>query len=334
MSLFQKIDFAHPGLLYLLFIVIPLVVYYILKQRNFRANIRISTIEPLISKTRSYKEILRHVLFAFRIIVIMLIIIALARPQKVNTQKNINTMGIDIMLALDISGTMLARDFKPDRMGAAKNLAIEFINGRPDDRIGVVVFSGESFTQCPLTTDHAALVNLISQIQSGMVEDGTAIGVGLATAVKRLKDSDAASKVIILLTDGQNNMGSIDPEFAAELAKKFNIRVYTIGIGTNGMAPMPAMDFNGNLVFVKMPVDIDETTLKDIAGKTGGQYFRATGNTKLRQVYTEIDKLEKSKISVKQYYRRDEAFMSFVWIAIVLILLDLILSHTLLRSIP
>ncbi|HBH49768.1 MAG TPA: aerotolerance regulator BatA, partial [Bacteroidales bacterium] len=222
-----EIEFAKPGFLYLLFIHVPLIIWYILNQNKFNASIKVSTVSSVVKQRAYFKEILRHVLFAFRIFTISFLIVALARPQASDQWENVNTMGIDIMLSIDISGSMLARDFKPDRLEAAKNVATEFISGRRNDRIGLVVFSGESFTQCPLTTDHAVLINLFKQVKSGMIEDGTAIGVGLANAVKRLKDSDAISKVIILLTDGVNNQGAVDPLTAAELARAFDIRVYT-----------------------------------------------------------------------------------------------------------
>jgi len=265
---------------------------------------------------------------------IALLIVALARPQSTNSWENKETLGIDIMLSLDISGSMLARDFKPDRLGAAKAVATEFISGRPNDRMGLVVFSGESFTQCPLTSDHTVLINLFNEVQSGMIEDGTAIGVGLANAVKRLKDSQAISKVIILLTDGVNNSGAIDPLTAADLAKTFGIRVYTIGVGTMGEAPYPAIDFWGRQVFKNIPVEIDEDVLRQIANVTGGKYFRATDNNKLREVYTQIDKLEKSKINVKEYSKKEDQFMPLIWIALILLLLEILVRKTILRSIP
>ena len=234
---------------------------------------------------------------------------------------------------LDISSSMLARDFNPDRLEAAKDLAIQFIAGRRNDRIGLVVFSGESFTQCPLTTDHSVLINLFRDIKSGMIEDGTAIGMGLATSVSRLKDSEAKSKVIILLTDGVNNRGAIAPAMAAELAQTFGIRVYTIGVGSEGMAPYPVITPFGTQLR-NMPVEIDEETLKDIAFNTGGEYFRATDNRKLKQIYEQIDQLEKSKIEVKEFSQKDEEFLMFVLLAALLFLSDMILRNTLLRQIP
>ena len=251
---------------------------------------------------------LRYILFALRAIAVTLLIIVVARPQKTDIIQDVTTEGIDIILTLDISGSMLARDFRPDRLEASKNVATEFISGRPYDRMGLVVFSGESFTQCPLTTDHAVLINLMREVQSGMIEDGTAIGMGLATAVNRIKDSEAKSKVIILLTDGVNNRGEIAPATAADIAKTFGIRVYTIGVGTQGMAPYPVQTPVG-IQYQNMPVEIDEEILKEIAGKTGGMYFRATDNNKLIQVYNEIDKMEKSKIDVRQFTRKEEKYL-------------------------
>jgi Ca-activated chloride channel family protein len=260
------------------------------------------------------------------------LIFVLARPQKTDKFQNSTTEGIDIILTLDISGSMLARDFKPDRLEASKNVATEFISGRPYDRIGLVVFSGESFTQCPLTTDHAVLINLMREIKSGMIEDGTALGNGLATAVNRIKDSKAKSKVIILLTDGVNNRGEIAPSTAADIAKTFGVRVYTIGVGTQGTAPYPVQTVYG-MQFQDMPVEIDEALLKDIASKTGGKYFRATDNNKLIQVYSEIDKLEKSKIDVRQFQRKEEKFLLPSLIVLILLALEAFTRLTIYKNI-
>lgn len=327
-------EFAYPKVLWLLLLLIPLLAWYIFRQRKTIPTIQISSIQSLKKLPVSYKLILSHVLFGLKMLAIALLIICLARPQSSNSWENQSIQGIDIVLALDISGSMLARDFQPDRLEASKNLATEFISGRPNDRIGLVVFSAESFTQCPLTTDHAVLINLFRDIKSGMIEDGTAIGVGLANAVKRLKDSEAISKVIILLTDGVNNQGVIDPLTAAELAKTFGIRVYTIGVGSKGTAPYPVQDFFGRIVFQQMPVEIDEATLQHISDITGGQYFRATNNEKLRQIYNEIDKLEKSKINVKEFSRKEEEFFPYAVAAFILLLTEFIVRKTFLRSIP
>jgi Ca-activated chloride channel family protein len=327
-------QFAYPKILFLLLLLLPVLAWYIFKLQKSIPTVQVSNIQAVKGLPLSFKYILGHILFAFKLIAVAFLIIVLARPQSSNSYENISTQGIDIVIALDISGSMLARDFKPDRLEASKDVATEFIAGRPNDRIGLVVFSGESFTQCPLTTDHAVLMNLFKEIKSGMVEDGTAIGVGLANAVKRLKDSDAISKVIILLTDGVNNQGAIDPITASELAKSFGIRVYTIGVGSQGTAPYPVQDFFGNIVFQQMQVEIDEQTLQHISDITGGQYFRATNNDKLRQIYKEIDTLEKTKISVKEYNRKVEEYLPFIIAAFVLLLLEFILRKTILRSIP
>ncbi len=330
----NQIEFAHPDFFYLLLLLIPMIAWYVYKQRNAHATIRISTIQPLLRTKKSFRVYLRHLLFALRLAVIALLIVILARPQSTNNWENVSTEGIDIVIALDISGSMLARDFKPDRLEAAKNLAIQFISGRPNDRIGLVVFAGESFTQCPLTTDHAVLINLLKDVKSGMVEDGTAIGVGLANAVSRLKNSEAVSKVVILLTDGVNNRGSIDPLTAAELAKTFGVRVYTIGIGSKGMAPYPVQDAFGRTFYQNMPVEIDESTLQQIADITGGKYFRATNNEKLREIYSEIDKLEKSKIAVKKFSKKQEEYLGFGILALILLVTEILLRNTVLRNIP
>ena len=329
-----EIEFARPFLLYFLIVNLPIIAWYVLNNNKLNASVKVSSISAIAESRAIFKEILRHAIFAFRLIAISFLIIALARPQASDRWENVDTMGIDIMLSIDISSSMLARDFKPDRLEAAKNVATEFIAGRRNDRIGLVVFSGESFTQCPLTTDHAVLINLFKEVKSGIIEDGTAIGVGLANAVKRLKDSEAASKVIILLTDGVNNSGAIDPATAAELAKTFDIRVYTVGVGSMGTAPYPAIDFWGRTVYQNMPVEIDEETLQKIADLTGGKYFRAINNDKLRAIYAEIDLLEKSKINVKEFSRKEERFMFWVWFALLVLLVEIIVRKTILRSIP
>jgi Ca-activated chloride channel family protein len=329
----SNITFANPNLLYLLLLIVPVIAWYVLKYKKTHASIQVSTIKGIGKDHITYKHILRHVVFGFKVIAIALIIVAIARPQSTLSWKNQESEGIDIVLALDVSSSMLARDFDPDRLEAAKDLAIQFIAGRRNDRIGLVVFSGESFTQCPLTTDHSVLINLFRDIKSGMIEDGTAIGMGLATSVNRLKDSDAKSKVVILLTDGVNNQGAIAPATAAELAQTFGIRVYTIGVGTQGTAPYPFQTPFGTQLR-NIPVEIDEETLQQIADDTGGEYFRATDNEKLRQIYEQIDQLEKSKIEVKEFSQKDEEFFIFVLIAGLLLLTDIILRNTLLRQIP
>jgi len=293
--------------------------------------LRMPGLQSFATTGTTFRHYLRHILFAFRTVAVALLIIVLARPQKTDKFQDVSTEGIDIVLTQDISGSMLARDFKPDRLQAAKNIATEFISGRPYDRIGLVVFSGESFTQCPLTTDHAVLINLLREIQSGMIEDGTAIGMGLATAVSRIKDSKAKSKVIILLTDGVNNKGEIAPATAADIAKTFGIRVYTIGVGTQGTAPYPVQTPYG-IQYQDMPVEIDEGILQQIAQNTGGKYFRATDNDKLTQVYKEIDKLEKSKIDVRQFSRKEERYLIPALIAFILLAIEIITRNTIFKN--
>lgn len=330
---FNNISFAQPIMLWLLITVPLLVAAYVL--RNNWGEIKISSLSNLADIGRSYKEYMKHFLFALKMIALSLLIVALARPQSKTSWKNITTEGIDIILAIDISASMLAKDFKPNRMEAAKEVAKEFVDARPNDRIGIVIFSGESFTQCPLTTDHAIIKNLMSEIKTGMVADGTAIGMGLSTAVSRIKDSKAKSKVIILLTDGVNNMGAVAPQTAAEIAKAFGVRVYTVGVGTLGKALAPvAMYPNGQYVYDYVPVDLDEKMLGNIAENTGGKYFRATGNDKLMAIYKEIDKMEKTIIEERKHTRRTEEFFPFVLAAGILLLLDFTLNNTLLRSLP
>ncbi|MZP65273.1 MAG: VWA domain-containing protein, partial [Bacteroidales bacterium] len=295
------------------------------------ASVKLPGLKPLELPVKTFRNWLRHLLFALRMATVSLLIIVLARPQSTDRFQDVSTEGIDIILALDISGSMLARDFKPNRLEASKNVATEFISGRPYDRIGLVVFSGETFTQCPLTTDHAVLINLMREIESGMIEDGTAIGMGLANAVTRIKDSEAKSKVIILLTDGVNNRGEIAPATAAGIAKTFGIRVYTIGVGSMGTAPYPVQTPFGTQ-YQNMPVEIDEDILKEIAGSTGGRYFRATDNNKLVEVYSEIDKLEKSKIDVRQFTRKQEEYLPLAIIAFVFLALEMLLRYTILRK--
>jgi Ca-activated chloride channel homolog len=325
------IAFAEPLFLYLLLVVPAMIAFYILKQHKAVAAVRMPGLQPFSKTENTFRHYLRHILFVLRVIAISLLVVVLARPQKSDNFQDISTEGIDIILALDISGSMLARDFKPDRLEASKNVATEFISGRPYDRMGLVVFSGESFTQCPLTTDHAVLINLLRELKSGMIEDGTAIGMGLATSVNRIKDSNAKSKVIILLTDGVNNRGAIAPATAAGISKTYGIRVYTIGVGTQGVAPYPVNTPYG-IQYQNMPVEIDEAILKEIAQMTGGRYFRATDNDKLVQVYAEIDKLEKSKIDVRQYKRKEEKFIFPALIAFSLLVLEILARNTIFRN--
>jgi len=327
----SRITFSEPLFLYLLAVIPVMIIFYLLKQQKSTASLRMPGLDPFREAGFTFRHYLRHILFAFRTIAIALLIVVLARPQATDKFQNTSTEGIDIVLALDISGSMLARDFRPDRLEASKNVATEFISGRPYDRMGLVVFSGESFTQCPLTTDHAVLINLMREIQSGMIEDGTAIGMGLATAINRIKDSEAISKVIILLTDGVNNRGEIAPATAAGIAQTYGIRVYTIGVGTQGTAPYPVQTPYG-IQYQDMPVEIDEAILRDIATRTGGKYFRATDNDKLIQVYNEIDQLEKSKIDVRQFSRKQEKYFLPALIAFCLLAFEILLRNTIFKT--
>ena len=327
----SNITFANPEYLWLLLVIPLLVVFYILRQQKTSPSLTFSSVKQLRDIPGSVRPYLRHILFAFRMIIIALLVIIFARPQSTDYWEDVSTEGIDIVMVMDISSSMLARDFKPDRLEAAKNVATEFISGRPYDRMGLVIFSGESFTECPLTTDHAVMINLMREMQSGMIEDGTAIGLGLATAVNRIKDSEAKSKVIILLTDGVNNMGEIAPVTAAEIAKTLGVRVYTIGVGSRGMAPYPVQTAAG-LRYRNMQVEIDEDVLQEIAGMTGGKYFRATDNESLNKIYAEIDTLEKSKISVQEYSRKREEHMPLAIIITALLLFEILLRYTVLRK--
>ncbi len=327
------ITFANPELLLFLLLVPALAVWYYYRLHAKESDVRYSTLQPFAMIKYSMKERLRHLPFILRLIALALIIIALARPQSTSKGQNVYSEGIDIVLALDISGSMLAEDFQPNRIEAAKNVAQDFISGRTTDRIGLVIFSGESFTQCPLTVDYEVLKTLIKPLKSGMIEDGTAIGLGLANGVNRLRESKAKSKVIILLTDGVNNRGEIDPITAAEIAKSFGIRVYTVGVGTIGEAPYPVQTPFG-IRYQMVPVEIDEKVLKQVADLTDGKYFRATDNKKLRAIYQEIDQLEKTRIEVRSYRRYTELFYSFIFVAVFLLIGDVGLSNTWLRKIP
>jgi Ca-activated chloride channel family protein len=330
MSWFNGIEFAHLGFFWLL-IIIPLMVgWYIWKQRQLQGNLSVPTLKGFTIKKSNIAPY-RHSGIVLRSLALIVLIVAMARPQSSLSWQDSTTEGIDIMIASDISGSMLAEDFKPNRLEAGKNIAIDFIKNRPNDRIGLVIFSGESFTQCPLTIDHDVLINLYADIKNGMIEDGTAIGMGLATAVNRLRGSEAKSKVIILLTDGSNNAGSIPPITAAEIAKQFNVRVYTVGLGTNGYAPYPVQTPFG-VQYQRMKVDIDEGTLSKIASITGGKYFRATNNETLKEIYTQIDKLEKAKIDVTQYRKKTEMFLPWTIIALVLLSLEFLLKNTLFKG--
>ena len=328
------IVFANPNYLYLFLLLIPFAVWYVFKQRKEQASLKTSATGVFQTMPKTYKYYLKHLPFILRILGFSLLVIAISRPQKTNSLEQRSIEGIDIVLALDISSSMLAEDLKPNRLEAAKDVAAKFILGRPNDNIALVLFAGESFTQCPLTTDHTALVNLLQTVKCGIIEDGTAIGVGLANSVNRLRNSNAISKVIILLTDGENNRGEITPLHAAEIAKNFGIRVYTIGVGTtNSTAPYPFQTQFG-VRYQDIKVDIDEPTLKQIAAITGGSYFRASDNKKLSAIYQEIDEMEKTKINVKEYHKKSEEYLLFAFLALLFLLCEVILRNTVLRKIP
>ena len=326
--------FANPTYLYLLLLLVPLIGWYIYKLHKSQASLQVSSSEAFqLPGTSSWKVYMRHLPFVLRMLAIALLIVVLARPQSTNSWQNSSTEGIDIVMATDISTSMLAEDLKPNRLEAAKDVAASFINGRQNDNIGLVVFAAESFTQCPLTIDHGVLLNLFKDIQPGIIQDGTAIGLGLANAVSRIKDSQAKSKVIILLTDGVNNTGEIAPVTAAEIAKTFGIRVYTIGVGTQGEAPYPIPTAFG-VQYQNVPVEIDEQVLKQIASTTGGQYFRATDNSSLKEIYSEIDQLEKTKISVQEFSKKQEEYKNWALLVFALLLIEVLLRNTVLRNIP
>jgi Ca-activated chloride channel homolog len=320
-------------LFHLLWALIPIIAWYIIRQKKMSASLQISTIRGFAGAPKTWKHYLRHLLFVIRIMVLTLLVVVIARPQSTENWENVSTEGIDIVMCLDVSTSMLARDLTPDRLEAAKDVAIKFIAGRPYDRIGLVIFGGESFTQCPLTTDHAIVTNLLRETNTTMIEDGTAIGNGLATAVNRLKESDAISRVVILLTDGENNRGEIPPLTAAEIAKTFGVRVYTIGVGTVGTAPYPVQTPYGTRI-QEIQVKIDEETLQSIANITEGKYFRATNNEKLKSIYEEIDALEKSKIDVKEFSKKQEEFQPYALAALLLLILGLFLKISVFRNIP
>lgn len=332
-SWFTSLSFMYPWVLLFLLIVPIYLIWYWFKGKNSKTVFRMSLHNRTTKLGNSIKAKLYPILLIFRIFAFILVIFAIARPQSKNSKRNVYSEGIDIIISLDISGSMLAEDFKPNRLQASKEVAKTFIDSRPQDRIGLVVFSGESFTQCPLTSDHRVLYGLIDEVKSGMIEDGTAIGDGLGTAVNRLRFSKAKSKVIILLTDGVNNMGFMDPMSGAEIAKKMGIRVYTIGVGKMGKAPYPIKTPFG-IQYQQMDVEIDEPLLKDIAQNTGGKYYRATDKSKMESIYKEIDSLEKTIIDVMVYDRRSEEFIPFLLIALILLISELILRKTIFSTIP
>jgi len=331
--MFKDISFAYPWVLYFILVVPILIAWYIWQGRKKQAAITYSSLKMFEKIPATFRERLRHLPFALRMLALVFLIIALARPQNFSAGQSVNAEGIDIAMVLDISGSMLAEDFKPNRLDAAKNVIDNFIRARTTDRIGLVIFSREAFTQCPLTIDYSVLRNLLGDIRTGMIEDGTAIGNGIANGINRLKDSDAESRVIILLTDGVNNAGEVDPISAAEIASTFGIRIYTIGVGTRGQAPYPVQTPFGTR-YQMVPVEIDEVILKKIADITGGEYFRATNNRALEEIYNKIDKMEKTKIEITSYRNAKELFAGWLGIGFILLLLELIASKTILRKLP
>lgn len=331
--MWNNIEFANPYFLYLLIIIPLLVGWYVFRNRNQHSALRVSDSSSFSTIKTTWKVYLRHVPFSLRMLALALLLIAFARPQSSTSKRNVSVKGIDIVMTLDISSSMLAEDFRPNRLEAAKDVALDFISKRPNDRVGLVVFSGESFTQCPLTTDHSVLQNLFGDIKSGMIEDGTAIGDGLANSINRLKESNAVSKVIILLTDGVNNKGSLDPVSAAEIAELHGLRVYTIGVGSLGTAPYPVQGMFGKQ-YQQREVKIDEELLQQVAQKTGGKYFRATDKDKLEGIYNEIDQLERSKINVTEFQDKSEEFLPFLLWAFVLLMLEFLIRNTILKTLP
>lgn len=327
--------FEYPKLFWLLLVLLPMVALYVWRElRGREPYLLVSSVKPWNFMKESFlKKTLRHIPFVLRCIAVAALILAIARPRSASQVENVSTEGIDIVLDIDVSTSMLAMDFKPDRINAAKKIAVEFISQRPADRMGIVVFAGESYTQCPLTTDRPTLINLMKEVNCGIIEDGTAIGNGLATAVSRLKDSDAKSKVVILLTDGVNNTGEISPQMAAEIAHQYGIRVYTIGVGAMGEAPYPVMTPYGAQI-QNIPVEIDEDLLKSIADETGGKYFRATDNTKLLEIYGEINKMEKSKTIVDSFPKYKELFMFFALAAFAAAAADILLRLFVTKHLP
>lgn len=337
-------EFANREYLFLLLLILPYIIWYVLFRKKKEPTIRMADTFAFQYASRSWKVILMPIQLVLRILAFTFLIIALARPQTHDNMQNESIEGIDIMLAMDVSTSMLAEDLRDDshhiqnRIEAAKNVAAEFISGRPNDNIGLTIFAGEAFTQCPMTIDHASLLSLLQNVRTdiaarGLIEDGTAIGMGLANAVSRLKDSKAKSKVVILLTDGSNNRGDLSPMTSAEIAKSLGIRVYTVGVGSNGTARYP-LNVGGRVQYIQMPVEIDTQTLTDIAKTTNGQFYRAKNAEELRQIYHEIDKLEKSKIEVQKYSRRYEDYQRYALAAVAFLLLEILLRITIFRRIP
>lgn len=331
--MFDDIKFANPEFFWLYLILPLMIIWYIFRSKKNNASLDFSTATAFESIKPTFKQRLRHLPFILRLFSISLIILVIARPQSSSSRRSIDSEGIDIVIAMDVSSSMLAQDFKPDRLEAAKEKAIEFVKERPNDRIGLAIFAGEAFTQSPITIDHEVIKTLISEIKTGRIKDGTAIGDGLATAINRLKDSKAKSKVAILLTDGVSNTGFISPETSAELAKTYGVKVYTIGVGSKGKAPYPAQDPFGRTRIVQMDVEIDEENLEKIADLTGGEYLRATDNESLKEIYSKIDELEKTKIEVSYFNDYNEEYLRFAVIAGAILLIELFLRYTYLRTV-
>lgn len=327
-------QFAHPQYFWLFILYVPLIAWYIFRQRNAHPALSISSISAFAKMPRSWKQYLRHVMFALRMASIACVIVVLARPQLKDNWHTTSTEGTDIVLAIDVSSSMLAKDFQPDRLEAAKKVATKFIQGRESDNIGIVIFAGESLTGVPMTVDRTQLLNYIQGINMNMLEDGTAIGDGIATSLNRLKEGKAKSKSIILLTDGSNNTGVVAPITASEVAKELGVKIYTIGIGTNGNAPYPTRNMFGKIEYVPQPVVIDEATLKTVADNTGGRYFRATGNKVLEDVFAEIDALEKTQMDVRHFSHTEDDYALWAWLAFSFFALEMILRYTVIRSIP
>ncbi|MDE7412143.1 MAG: VWA domain-containing protein [Paramuribaculum sp.] len=327
-------QFAHPNYLWLLLILIPYIVWYVYHHKKDYAAIGLSTTRAFGKMIPSYKVFLLHAMYAIRILLLATLIIIFARPQQHDKWSTVRTEGTDIVLALDISSSMLSRDFSPNRFEAAKKVASQFVAGRQNDNIGLVIFAGESLTGVPMTTDNAILTNYINSVNMNMLKDGTAVGDGLATSINRIKEGKAVSKSIILLTDGSNNAGVVDPLTAAEIAKKYGIKVYTIGVGTNGTAPYPTQNAYGGITYTNLPVVIDEATLRTIAQTTGGQYFRATDETVLAQVFKEIEALQKSEMDVRNFSHTEDDYLLFGFIAFGFLIFELLLRNTILRTLP
>lgn len=328
-------EFAKPELLWLFLVYVPLIIWYIKKHKNAESSVQISSLGAFDKMPVSYKVYLRHIMFVVKLAAIGCLIIILCRPQTHDSWESSKTEGTDIILAMDVSTSMLARDFDPDRFEAAKDVASQFVSGRESDNIGIVIFAGESFTLVPMTTDKAVLVNYIKEIKMGMLQDGTAIGDGLATSINRIRNGKAKSKSIILLTDGSNNTGVVAPLTAADIAKQFGIKVYTIGVGTMGTALYPVgINYYGKVEYQRLPVVIDEATLKSISERTGGKYFRATSKTVLKDIFSEIDKLEKTELDVRKFNQTEDDYMVWALILLALVAADIIVRHTILRNIP